>query len=85
MSQQIANVSSCSIWRDPNDQLISWRTISSRIIFDFHTIGRNIPVKDPLNPLKYDYPIDFCKGRTCQNDETGGQYAAVSSREDLHI
>jgi len=42
---------------------------------------RNIPVKDPSNEFKYDYPINFCYGRTCENAEEGGQKAIVSDSE----
>lgn len=41
-------------------------------------------MKDPRNVLKYEYPINFCGGRTCRNDFFGGQNASVSGREDLY-
>ena len=41
-------------------------------------------MKDPWNVLKYEYPINFCGGRTCRNDASGGQNASVSGREDLY-
>ena len=54
--------------------------ILSVLFFD----SRNIPVKDPWGPLKYDFPINFCGAHTCKNDVFGRQNASVSGREDLY-